>query len=168
MFPMPVAHRIVPCLWFDDQAEAAVNLYVGTFKNSRITNVERYGEAGKEIHGRAPGSVMTVAFELEGRPYTALNGGPMFRFTEAVSLQVMCESQEEVDYYWDRLSPGGDPAAQRCGWLKDRFGLSWQIVPTALVEMLGSKEPGKSQRVFAAMMPMSKLDIAALRRAFDG
>ncbi len=122
---MSTVQGITPCLWFDDQAEAAVGLYTGIFKNSRITQTARYGEAGKEIHGRPPGSVMTIAFELDGQGFTALNGGPVFRFTEAVSFQVNCDSQQEVDRYWDLLSAGGDPAAQQCGWLKDRFGLSW-------------------------------------------
>jgi len=163
-----VINKITPCLWFDDQAEAAVAFYTGIFKNSKITTVSRYGEAGKEIHGKAPGSVMVVAFELEGQTFTALNGGPMFKFTEAISFQVNCESQAEVDHYWTKLAEGGDPSAQQCGWLKDRYGVSWQIVPTALVEMLNDPDATKSQRVMTAMLQMKKIDIAALRRAAAG
>jgi predicted 3-demethylubiquinone-9 3-methyltransferase (glyoxalase superfamily) len=118
---MQVVQKITPCLWFDDQAEEAVKLYTGIFKNSRITNVARYGKAGHEIHGRPAGTVMVVAFELDGQGFTALNGGPMFKFNEAISFQVNCETQEEVDYYWEKLSKGGDEKAQQCGWLKDRY-----------------------------------------------
>ena len=121
--------KIVPCLWFDSQAEEAAKYYTGIFKNSKITNVSHYTEAGREIHGRKAGSVMTVAFELDGQPFTALNGGPDFKFNEAISFQVICETQKEIDHYWDKLSQGGDPKAQQCGWLKDKFGLSWQVVP---------------------------------------
>jgi predicted 3-demethylubiquinone-9 3-methyltransferase (glyoxalase superfamily) len=122
---MQCSQRIVPCLWFDDQAEAAAGFYTAIFSNSRIVNVTRYGEAGREVHGKPAGSVMTVAFELDGQPFTALNGGPLFRFNEAISLQVKCASQQEVDYYWTRLSEDGDAGAQQCGWLKDRYGVSW-------------------------------------------
>lgn len=165
---MAVINKITPCLWFDDQAEAAVGFYTGIFKNSKVTTVSRYGEAGKEIHGKAPGTVMVVAFELEGQTFTALNGGPVFKFTEAISFQVSCESQAEVDHYWTKLSAGGDPSAQQCGWLKDRYGVSWQIVPTALVEMLNDPDSAKSQRAMTAMLQMKKIDIAALRRAAAG
>lgn len=165
---MPIAQRITPCLWFDDQGEEAANFYVGTFPNSKITHVERYGEAGKEIHGRPAGSVMTVAFELDGQSFTALNGGPMFKFNEAVSLQIDCESQEEVDFYWTKLSEGGDPAAQQCGWLKDKYGLSWQVVPRVLLEMISDADKAKSQRAFKAMLQMKKIDIAELKKAFAG
>jgi predicted 3-demethylubiquinone-9 3-methyltransferase (glyoxalase superfamily) len=158
---------ITPCLWFDGNAEEAVKLYTSVFKNSKVHTVTRYGEAGHEIHGQAPGTVMTIAFELDGMKFTALNGGPYFKFNEAVSFQVDCKSQEEVDYYWDRLAEGGDKNAQRCGWLKDKFGLSWQIVPTALMEMLQDKDARKVQRVTNAMLQMNKLDIPALRRAFE-
>jgi len=130
--------------------------------------VARYGDAGREIHQRPPGSVMIVSFELDGQPFTALNGGPLFRFSEAVSFEVRCESQEEVDYYWNKLGQDGDPAAQQCGWLKDRFGLSWQIVPAVLWEMIRDPDHVKSQRVMSALMPMKKLDIAALQSAFAG
>jgi predicted 3-demethylubiquinone-9 3-methyltransferase (glyoxalase superfamily) len=159
---------ITPCLWFDDQAEEAVAFYTSVFKNSRIVAVSRYPDAGRETHGKPPGSVMTVAFELDGRAFTALNGGPVFKFNEAVSLQVNCATQDEVDHYWAKLSAGGDAQAQQCGWLKDRYGLSWQIVPTALLEMIADPDPGKAQRVMEAMLQMKKLDIAALRRAYAG
>jgi predicted 3-demethylubiquinone-9 3-methyltransferase (glyoxalase superfamily) len=161
-------HRITPCLWFDDQAEDAAAFYTSIFKDSRIVQMTRYGEAGREVHGKAPGTVLTVAFELEGQPFTALNGGPIFKFNEAVSFQVSCETQEEVDYYWHRLSEGGDERAQQCGWLKDKFGVSWQVVPTALIEMLSDPDPAKSQRAMTAMLQMKKLDIEALRRAHAG
>jgi len=163
-----VISKITPCLWFDDQAEAAVGFYTGIFKNSKVTTVSRYGEAGKEIHGKAPGTVMVVAFELEGQTFTALNGGPVFKFNEAISFQVSCESQAEVDHYWTKLSAGGDPSAQQCGWLKDRYGVSWQIVPTAMIEMLNDPDATKSQRVMTAMLQMKKIDVAALRRAAAG
>jgi predicted 3-demethylubiquinone-9 3-methyltransferase (glyoxalase superfamily) len=159
---------ITPCLWFDDQGEEAANFYVSIFKNSKITHIQRYGEAGKEHHRKPAGSVMVVAFEINGQSFTALNGGPLFKFNEAVSFQVMCDSQEEVDYYWDKLSDGGDPKAQACGWLKDKFGVSWQVAPTVVLEMLDDPACEKSQRATAAMMQMKKLDVAALKRAYDG
>jgi predicted 3-demethylubiquinone-9 3-methyltransferase (glyoxalase superfamily) len=152
-------------LWFDDQAEEAAAFYTGIFRNSRIVSVSRYGEAGREVHGKAPGTVMVVAFELDGQAFTALNGGPVFKFNEAISLQVSCESQEEVDYYWEKLSMGGDEAAQQCGWLKDRYGVSWQIVPRVLGELIGDADPEKSQRTMRAMLQMKKIDIAGLTRA---
>ncbi|MCY1510951.1 3-demethylubiquinone-9 3-methyltransferase [compost metagenome] len=161
-------HTITPCLWFDDQAEAAANFYVGIFPNSKITTISHYGEAGKEIHGKEPGSVLTVGFELDGQGFTALNGGPIFTFTEAVSFQVTCDTQDELDYFWDRLSAGGDDNAKQCGWLKDRYGLSWQVVPAALVAMLTDPNTAGVQRAFTAMLQMKKLDIAALKKAFDG
>ena len=161
---MASIQRIAPCLWFDHQAEEAAKFYTGIFRNSRIVAISRYGEAGYEIHRRPAGSVMTVAFELEGQPFTALNGGPLFKFNEAISLQVYCGSQDEVDYYWERLTAGGDPAAQQCGWLKDRYGVSWQVVPLALLEMM--KQPGeRADRVMTALLQMKKLDLAALERA---
>ena len=160
--------RIVPCLWFDGQSEPAATLYTSIFKNSKITHISRYGKAGYEHHKQPEGSVMVVTFELDGQPFTALNGGPLFKFNEAISLQVMCESQDEVDYYWDRLGDGGDPKARQCGWIKDKFGLSWQVVPTAVVDMLADPDGVKSQRAFAAVMQMKKLDIAAVKRAFEG
>ena len=157
--------RISPCLWFDHEAEEAAKFYTGIFPNSRIVNVCRYGSAGQEIHGRPPGSVMVAAFELDGQSFTALNGGPIFRFNEAVSLQVNCDTQEEIDYYWDKLGAGGDPKAQQCGWLKDRYGLSWQIVPTLMGELFKGDATPKSERAMSAMLRMKKLDIAALKGA---
>ncbi len=159
--------NITPCLWFDDQGEEAAKFYTSIFKNSKIKHVSRYGEAGKEHHKKPVGSAMVVAFELNGQEFTALNGGPQFKFSEAVSFQVKCESQEEVDYYWERLSEGGDPKAQQCGWLKDKFGLSWQIVPTGLIELMSGPDFEKSQRVMAAVMQMKKIDIAACQRAAE-
>jgi len=165
---MPAMQRIAPCLWFDGQAEEAATFYVGIFKNSKIVNVSRYGEAGQEVHGRPPGSVLMVSFELDGRAFSALNGGPLFKFNEAVSFQVNCDTQAEVDYYWERLSAGGDEQAQQCGWLKDKYGLSWQVVPTPMLAMLMDPDEGKSGRAMEAMMKMKKLDIAALERAYSG
>jgi len=160
--------KISPCLWFDTQAEDAALFYTGIFKNSKIVAISRYPDTGQEIPGKPPGSVLTVAFTLNGQSFTALNGGPHFKFNEAVSFQIECETQEEVDYYWERLSAGGAPAAQQCGWLADKFGLSWQVVPKVLPEMLTDPDPAKSQRAFQAMLQMKKLDIAALHRAFAG
>jgi predicted 3-demethylubiquinone-9 3-methyltransferase (glyoxalase superfamily) len=160
--------NIAPCLWFDDRGEEAARFYVGIFKNSRILEISRYSEAGHEVHGRPAGSVMAVSFELNGQRFTALNGGPHFTFSEAISFQISCETQEEVDHYWSHLSAGGDPNAQQCGWLKDKFGLSWQVVPTVLFAMLMDPDPAKSKRAMEAMLQMKKLDIAALRRAYAG
>jgi predicted 3-demethylubiquinone-9 3-methyltransferase (glyoxalase superfamily) len=165
---MPVIQKITPCLWFDDQAEEAVAFYSGIFRNSKVVKISRYGEAGQEVHGRPPGTVLMVAFELDGQAFTALNGGPVFKFNEAISFQVNCATQEEVDYYWEKLSAGGDDKAQQCGWLKDRYGASWQIVPVALVEMIADPDPGKAGRVMEAMLRMKKLDIAGLKRAYAG
>ena len=159
--------KITPCLWFDDNAEEAVNFYTSVFKNSKIKTISRYGEAGHEIHGKPAGSVMTVAFELDGQAFTALNGGPVFRFNEAISFQVSCETQEEVNYYWDKLSEGGDEKAQQCGWLKDKYGVSWQIIPTVLGEMLQDKDPKKSERVMSALLQMRKIDIRTLEKAYE-
>lgn len=159
--------RIVPCLWFDHQAEEAARYYADIFDNSRVGAISRYDEAGKEVHGRAPGSVMTVQFELDGTPFTALNGGPAFQFSPAISLQVSCATQEEIDHYWERLGAGGDPRAQQCGWLADQYGLSWQIVPAMVAEWM-TGDPAGVQRAMAALLGMKKLDIAALRRAYDG
>lgn len=155
-------------MWFDDQAERAVDFYMTIFSNARIIRISRYGEAGHDIHGKPAGSVMTVVFELDGQTFTALNGGPVFKFNEAISFQINCETQEEVDYYWERLSAGGDEKAQQCGWLKDRYGVSWQVVPTALLDMINDPDGEKSQRVTAAMLRMKKLDIDALKRAYLG
>ncbi len=164
---MKLAQRIAPCLWFDHQAEAAARFYTGVFGNSRILRTTRYGEAGREIHGRPSGSVMTVAFELDGQLFTALNGGPLFEFNEAISLQVFCDSQQEIDYYWQRLGEGGGEKARQCGWLKDRFGVSWQVVPAQLPEWLGDPASARCQRVFSAIMKMKKLDIGKLERAYS-
>ena len=164
---MPATHRIVPCLWFADQAEEAARFYTGIFKNSRIKTVTRYGTAGQEVHGRPPGSVMTVEFELDGQPFTALNGGPVFQFNEAVSFQVECKSQEEIDFYWEKLGAGGDPKAQQCGWLKDRYGLSWQVVPEGMEEMFKDEKSPGAERVMNAMLQMKKLDMEELQRAYE-
>lgn len=161
-------HRISPCLWFDSQAEEAANYYVGIFKNSKINRISHYTEAGKEIHGRPPGSVLTVEFDLDGQPFTALNGGPIFKFNEAVSLMIDCDTQEEVDYYWDKLTAGGDPSAQQCGWLKDKYGVSWQVVPTIMAELLTDPDKETRERVMTVMMKMKKLDIADLKNAAGG
>lgn len=159
--------KIVPCLWFDTEAEEAAKLYVSVFKNARILDTSRYIEEGSEIHGRPAGSVMTVEFELDGQKFVGLNGGPQFKFSEAISLQIMCETQEEVDHYWSRLTADGGQEGP-CGWLKDRFGLSWQVVPTALLEMLRSPDPAAVQRVTRAFMRMKKFDIAELQKAHAG
>jgi len=158
--------KITPCLWFDHQAEEAAKFYVSIFKNSKIGNLTPYGEAGAKVSGRPKGSVMTVAFELDGQDLTALNGGPIFKFTEAMSLVVNCETQTEVDHFWEKLSAGGQEV--QCGWLKDRFGVSWQIVPTILPEMLQDKDPEKAKRVMAAMLKMKKIDIDGLKQAYGG
>jgi predicted 3-demethylubiquinone-9 3-methyltransferase (glyoxalase superfamily) len=157
--------KITPCLWFDQQAEEAANYYVGIFPHSRITAVSRYGEAGREIHGMAPGTVLTVEFELDGQAFTALNGGPAFQFSEAVSFQVMCDTQEEIDYYWDRLGAGGDELARQCGWLKDRYGASWQVVPRRLQALLTGRDAARTDRVMEALLRMKKLDLEALVHA---
>jgi len=154
--------KISPFLWFDTQAEEAAKFYVSIFRNSKIGKIARYGEAGPGPKG----SVMTVAFELDGQQFTALNGGPQFKFNESVSFVVRCETQAEVDDYWTKLSQGGQ--TQACGWLKDKFGLSWQIVPNALIELATDPDPEKSQRVMRAMMQMTKIDIAKLKQAYDG
>jgi len=154
--------KITPFLWFDNQAEEAANFYVSIFKNSKIVNVSRYGEAGPGTKG----SAMTVVFQLDGQEFIALNGGPHFKFTEAISFSVDCKTQQEVDEYWEKLSAGGKPG--QCGWLKDKYGLSWQIVPSILGQLLGDKDPQKSKRAMEAMLKMTKLDIAALQRAYEG
>jgi predicted 3-demethylubiquinone-9 3-methyltransferase (glyoxalase superfamily) len=158
--------KISPCLWFDTQAEEAARFYTSIFKQSRIIAISYYPDSGKEIHGKDAGDVLTVEFEINGQTFTALNGGPEFKFTEAISLQVGCDTQEEIDDYWEKLWV--DPAGGQCGWLKDKFGLSWQIVPNILPELLTGPDPAKSKRVFQAIMGMKKLDIAELQRAFAG
>jgi predicted 3-demethylubiquinone-9 3-methyltransferase (glyoxalase superfamily) len=165
---MQIAPTITPCLWFDNQAEAAVAFYTAIFKNSSIGRITRYGKEGFEIHGRPAGSVMTVEFELDGQAFTALNGGPVFTFNEAVSFQVQCETQAEVDFYWAKLTEGGDEQAQQCGWLKDKFGLSWQVFPGVLTEWLGDPDSEKSQRAMKAMLQMKKIDLEAIRQAYEG
>ena len=158
--------KITTFLWFDNQAEEAASFYVSIFKNSRIVGVTRYDDESSKAAGRPKGSVMTVVFELDGQVFTALNGGPLFKFTEAVSLVVNCESQKEVDYFWDKLTAGGQEV--ECGWLKDRYGVSWQITPTALLEMIADKDPEKSRRTMKAMLTMKKLDVEVLKKAYDG
>ena len=164
---MAVVQKITPCLWFDNQAEAAAQFYVSIFKNSGIGTITRYGKEGFEIHGGREGSVMTVTFRLDGQEFTALNGGPHFKFTEAISLVVQCETQAEIDYYWHKLGEGGDVKAQQCGWLKDKYGVSWQIVPAKLLEMIAAVEPAKSDRVMKVLLQMKKLDLEALVKARD-
>lgn len=154
--------KITTCLWFDNQAGEAVKFYTSVFKNSKIGSTSRYDEASSKAAGMPAGSVLTMTFELEGREFMALNGGPLFKFNESISLVVNCNDQKEVDYYWDKLTSGGGQESM-CGWLKDKFGLSWQIVPTELGKLMSSKEPGKPQRVMAEMLKMKKLDINVLR-----
>lgn len=162
-----ISQKISPFLWFDGQAEEAANFYVSVFKNSKIVNVSRYTEAGKEIHGHEPGTAMVVEFVLEGQRFQAINGGPQFKFSEAISFVVDCADQKEVDYFWDRLTSDGGQESD-CGWLRDRFGLSWQITPTALIEAISSSDKEKAGRAMNAMMTMKKIDIAAIKRAYDG
>ncbi len=157
--------KVTPCLWFDNQAEEAVNFYASIFKNSKVGSIARYGEAGAKVSGRPKGSVMTVTFEIEGQEFLALNGGPHFKFTEDISFIVNCETQEEIDKMWEKLSEGGEKG--RCGWLKDKYGLSWQIVPPVLGEMLQDKNAAKSERVMTAMLQMDKLDIKTLKQAYE-
>jgi len=155
------SQNITPCLWFDNQAEQAANFYTSIFKNSKILNISRYAKEGFEIHGREAGSVMTVNFQLNGQPFIALNGGPVFKFSEAISFQVLCETQQEIDYYWERLTAGGQEV--QCGWLKDKFGVSWQIVPVLLARLLG--DPTRAERVTRVFMQMKKFDIEKLKSA---
>ncbi|HEY2649636.1 MAG TPA: VOC family protein [Puia sp.] len=159
--------KISTCLWFDNQAEEAVKYYTSILPDSKTGKITRYGREGYDIHKKPAGSVMTVQFWLLGNEYLALNGGPLFRFNESISLVVQCETQEEIDRYWEKLSEGGDKSAQACGWLKDKYGLSWQIVPRLLEEMQNSPDTEKTERLMNAIMKMKKLDIAALKRAFD-
>ena len=149
---MQISQKITPCLWFDDQTEEAVEFYTSIFRNSRIVKTTRYREAGYDVHGKRAGTVMAVAFELDGQAFTALNGGPIFKFNEAISFQVNCETQEEVDYFWEKLTEDGDEKAQQCGWLKDKYGVSWQIVPAVLLEMIDDPNSEKSQRAMKAML----------------
>jgi predicted 3-demethylubiquinone-9 3-methyltransferase (glyoxalase superfamily) len=163
--PAKITQKITPFLWFDDKAEEAAKFYTSIFKNSKIGNITRYDEEATGPTGRPAGSVMTVDFQLGGQEFVALNGGPMFKFTEAISFVVNCENQEEVDYFWSKLSAGGEES--RCGWLKDKFGLSWQVVPTVLIEMLTDQDTAKAKRVMHAMLQMDKIDIAVLKKAYD-
>jgi len=163
--PAKITQKITPFLWFDDKAEEAAKFYTSIFKNSKIGNITRYDEEAAGPTGRPAGSAMTVDFQLAGKEFVALNGGPMFKFTEAISFVVNCENQEEVDYFWSKLSAGGEES--RCGWLKDKFGLSWQVVPTVLIEMLTDKDTAKAKRVMHAMLQMDKIDIVVLKKAYD-
>ena len=164
---MPIAaSKINPCLWFDTEAEEAARFYCSIFKNSKVGTISRYGSEGKEIHGKEAGSVMAVEFELDGERFAALNGGPLFKFSEAISFQIRCDDQKEVDYFWAKLIDDGKEGP--CGWLKDRYGLSWQVVPKVLFEMLVDPDQAKSQRVMKAFLQMKKFDIAALKRAYAG
>ena len=160
--------KITPCLWFDTQAEEASRFYTSVFPNSKIVAITRYPDAGQEIHGKPAGSVMTVLFELDGQAFTALNGGPHFKFTEAVSFQIECDTQEEIDAYWDKLGAGGDPAARQCGWLKDRFGLSWQVIPKGMEKIFEDSSSPAAQRAMNALLEMKKLEIEKLERAYRG
>lgn len=159
---------IRPNLWFDTEAEEAARFYVDIFKDGKLGAMTHYPEAGRDIHGKPAGSVLTVEFELNGMSFLALNGGSKFTFNEAVSLEILCADQAEVDYYWEQLSEGGDPDAQQCGWLKDRYGVSWQVVPRGWEALVNHSDREKAERAFEAMLQMKKLDIAALQRAFDG
>ncbi len=161
-----IKQKISPCLWFDTKAEEAANFYVSVFENSRIKHVSRYGQAGREVHGKEPGSVMVVAFEIEGQIFTALNGGPHFKFNEAVSFQVMCDTQAEIDHFWSKLSQGGQEG--QCGWLKDKYGLSWQVVPSALPAMLTGGDAARQDRMMSAVMAMKKFDLERLTQAYAG
>ena len=160
--------KMIACLWFDKEAEEAAKFYCSVFKKSKMGRITRYGNEGQEIHGGKPGSVLTVDFELDGRPFVALNGGPIFNFNEAVSFQIPCKTQKELDYYWEKLSAGGDPKAQQCGWLKDKYGLSWQVFPETLPKMLQDKNRAKADRAMKAMMAMKKFDFAELKKAYEG
>jgi len=158
-----VKQKITPCLWFDTQAEQAAEFYTSIFDNSRITTISRYGKAGHDIHGMEAGTVMVVAFELEGQTFTALNGGPLFKFSEAISFQVSCDTQRDIDHFWDKLSAGGREG--QCGWLKDKYGLSWQIVPSLLPQLMTGADGAARDRMMNAVMTMKKFDLATLQRA---
>jgi predicted 3-demethylubiquinone-9 3-methyltransferase (glyoxalase superfamily) len=159
--------RITPCLWFDTEGEKAARFYVSVFPNSGITKVSRYGKAGQDKHGRKPGTVMAVTFELNGNPFMALNGGPQFKHSEAVSFMILCKDQKEIDHYWDGLLAGGGTPSM-CGWLKDRYGVSWQVTPAIWPKLMAGDDPVKSGRAMEAMMTMRKMDIAKLKAAYDG
>ncbi len=161
-----IRQKITPCLWFDTQAEEAARFYTSVFDNSRIKRVSRYGDAGREVHGKKAGSVMIVEFEIDGQTFTALNGGPQFKFNEAVSFQVLCDTQAEIDRYWGRLSQGGEEGP--CGWLKDRYGVSWQVVPSALPQMMTDADSARTDRIMNAVLKMKKFDLETLQRAYAG
>jgi predicted 3-demethylubiquinone-9 3-methyltransferase (glyoxalase superfamily) len=164
---MQISSKIAPCLWFASEAEEAARYYTGIFPNSKIGTISRYGKAGFETHGQKEGAVLTVQFDLAGQHFTALNGGPLFKFSEAISLQIYVEDQKELDHYWNKLTAGGDPKSHVCGWLKDKYGLSWQVVPRKMIDWFG--QPGeKSDRVMTALLKMGKLDIATLEKAYNG
>jgi predicted 3-demethylubiquinone-9 3-methyltransferase (glyoxalase superfamily) len=166
--PAATIQQISPCLWFDGQAEDAAKFYVSVFKKGKITSITRTPAVGQEVHHRPAGSVLTVEFTLNGLPFLGLNGGPDFKFNQAISLMILCDTQAEVDYYWEKLSEGGDASAQACGWLTDKFGLSWQVVPKGLLKMWKDHKSPGTERAFAAMMDMKKLDIAKLKAAYKG
>ncbi len=159
-------HKITPCLWFDTEAEEAANFYVSIFKNAKLGTISRYGEAGQDVHGKKPGSVMVATFEIDGQSFVALNGGPQYKFTEAISFQVPCDTQEEIDYFWNKLGEGGQEG--HCGWLKDRYGLSWQIFPSILPNLMNGPDAAKTQRVTNAFLQMKKFDLGAIERAYAG
>lgn len=161
-------NKITPCLWFDHQAEPAARFYASIFKKSRVGNISRYGKAGHEVHGQPEGKVLTVEFQIAGQTFTALNGGPVFKFNEAISFQVICKTQKEIDHYWNKLSKGGDKSSQQCGWLKDKFGVSWQIIPQDIGRLIGNPKSKGSQRAMNAMLKMKKINLAELRRAYAG
>ena len=164
---MSIGRKVItPCLWFDTQAEDAASFYCSVFKNSRLGKISRFPNAGQDVHHKPAGSVMTVEFELDGQPFVALNGGPQFKFDEAVSFQIFCETQSDIDYYWSKLTADGTEGP--CGWLKDKFGLSWQVVPAAIPKMMTDADTEKSARVMNAFMKMKKLDIAVIERAYAG
>lgn len=165
---MPAIKHIAACLWFDSQAEDAANFYVSVFDDAKIVRIARYTDAGFDIHHKPAGSVLTVEFELSGYKFTALNGGPELKMNEGVSFEIHCESQDEIDYYWEKLGEGGDPKAQVCGWLKDKFGVSWQVVPAMIPELVADSDKTKVSRMLNAMFAMKKLDIAKLEQAFNG
>jgi predicted 3-demethylubiquinone-9 3-methyltransferase (glyoxalase superfamily) len=162
---MATTQKITSCLWFNNQAEEAAKFYTSVFKNSKIGRIARYGKEGREIHGMPEGSVMTIEFQLDNMSFVGLNGGPHFKFNEAVSFVINCDTQEEIDHYWNKLSEGGDPKAQQCGWLKDQFGLSWQVVPSILEKLLSDPDKEKAGKAMNAMLKMKKMDIAVLKYA---
>ncbi len=160
--------KITPCLWFDKEAKEAVNYYTSIFKNSKILKTSYYGKEGYEVHKMPEGTVLTIEFQLDGQNFMALNGGPVFKFNEALSLVIHCDTQEEVDHYWNKLSEGGDENAQACGWLKDKYGLSWQVVPSILAKLMTDPDHSKTERVMKALLQMKKLEIAGLKKAYEG